>query len=163
MIQKSAVLDAFMNNPVGELMRSVAWVYPVAQIVHFFGLCFLLGAIVLVDLRLMGFLREMPLRAALRLIPVAIVAFVVNLATGLAFFASDPYRFWFDSAFQWKMLAILAAGANALWFTLFEQRKALTQGDSAHANAVTKACAGLSIGLWFTVILCGRLLPIYQP
>jgi hypothetical protein len=162
-VHRNVVLDWFMNTSVGEVMRTVAWIYPVAQVVHFFGLCFLIGAIILVDLRLMGFLRAMSIRAALTLIPIAIGAFVVNLLTGLAFFASDPYRFWFDDAFQWKMAAILVAGVNALCFTLFEQRKVLALGESANTNFITKTCAGLSIALWFVVILCGRLLPVYQP
>jgi hypothetical protein len=157
------ILDWFAYLWIGDIMRKSTWLYPLAQIVHFIGLCFLIGAILMVDLRLMGFFRRMSIRAALSLIPVAIAGFAVNAITGLAFFSSDPYRFWFDDAFRWKLLAIVAAGVNALWFTFAEQRKVLSLAQDAATNGVTRFCAAFSIASWFSVILFGRLLPVYQP
>ena len=157
------VLTFFSDNFLGDAMRSVPWLYPTGQVLHFFGLCFLVGAILIVDLRLMGFLRRMPVRTALTLIPVALAGFAVNALTGLAFFASDPARFWFNIAFRLKVAAILIAGLNAAWFTLAEQRKVLAKGDDAAAAVSTRVTAGLSITLWFAVILFGRLLPVYTP
>jgi hypothetical protein len=157
------ILDWFAYNWLGEIMRKSSWIYPLAQILHFVGLCFLIGAILLVDLRLMGFFKRMTVRAALALIPVAIAGFALNAITGLAFFTSDPYRFWFDAAFRWKLLAIAIAGLNALWFTFAEQREVLALPPGAATNGVTRFCAALSIASWFSVILFGRLLPVYQP
>jgi hypothetical protein len=162
-MQHYAVLDWFAFNWLGHAMRTVRWLYPLAQILHFIGLCFLIGAILLVDLRLLGFLRRVSPHAVLRAIPIAIAAFVVNAITGLAFFDSDPYRFWFDSAFRYKMAAIALGGFNALWFTVLEQPKLLAAPPNVDHGIVTKICAGLSLVLWFAVIVCGRLLPVYQP
>ncbi len=159
----SIVLDWFAYNWLGNVMRTVQWIYPAAQVVHFIGLCFLIGAILLVDLRLWGFFRWMPVRPVLALLPVALAGFFINAVTGLAFFTSDPYRFWYDVAFRYKMLAIAVAGANALFFTVAEQRKVLSLAAAYPPNGVTKFCAGLSILTWFAVILFGRLLPVYQP
>jgi hypothetical protein len=162
-MQHNLILDWFAFNWLGHAMRTVRWLYPLCQIVHFIGLCFLIGAILLVDLRLMGFLRRVSPRAVLSAIPVAVVAFAVNALTGLAFFASDPYRFWFDGAFRYKMAAIALAGVNAIWFTLIEQPKLLKAPQDAPSSAATRICAGLSLGLWLAVIVCGRLLPVFQP
>ena len=157
------VLSFFSDNFLGDAMRSVPWLYPTGQILHFFGLCFLVGAILIVDLRLMGFLRRMPVRTALTLIPIALAGFGLNALTGLAFFASDPQRFWFNIAFRLKITAIVLAGLNAAWFTFGEQRKVLALPDGASAGTATRFTAGASITLWFAVILFGRLLPVYTP
>lgn len=157
------VLHFFSNNPLGDAMRAVWWLYPAGQVLHFFGLCFLIGALLIVDLRLMGFLRRLPIRVALTLVPVALVAFAVNALTGLAFFTSDPARFWFNIAFRLKFAAIVLAGLNAAWFTFAEQRKALALADGADTGWMTRTTAGLSILLWFGVIVLGRLLPVYTP
>lgn len=162
-MEHNAILDWFAFNWLGNLMRTSTWLYPAAQVIHFIGLCFLIGAILLVDLRLFGFFKRMSLRAALTLVPIALAGFAVNALTGIAFFTSDPYRFWFDAAFRWKMLAIAAAGLNALWFTFAEQKKLLALPPESAANWVTKFCAVFSIMSWFAVILFGRLLPVYQP
>jgi len=157
------VLDWFAFNFLGNAMRHIRWLYPAGQILHFVGLCFLIGAVLLADLRLLGFLKRIPVRIALSVIPIAIAGFAINAITGLAFFASDPYRFWFDDAFRWKMLAILLAGVNALWFTLIEEPGIIGGPDTARVNLSSKVCAGLSLCLWCSVIVLGRLLPIYQP
>jgi len=162
-MQHYPVLDWFAFNWLGNAMRTVRWLYPLGQVLHFVGLCFLAGAIVLVDVRLLGFLRRLPARAVLSAIPIALAGFAVNAITGVAFFASDPYRFWFDAAFRFKLLAILLAGVNALWFTLTEQRRVLAAPAASDFGAATKISASLSLTLWIAVIVFGRLLPVYQP
>ena len=162
MIQ-SKILSWFMFNPLGEAMRTVPWLFPLGQVLHFFGLCFLIGAILIVDLRLLGFLRKLKVEAALALIPVAIWAFVLNVVTGLAFFTSDPGRYWLNPAFKLKMAAVVLAGVNALWFTFVAQRRVLALPQGAPAALGTKITAVLSLTFWFSVILLGRLLPVYQP
>lgn len=156
------VLDWFAFNWLGEAMRRIRWLYPVGQILHFIGLCFLIGAILLADLRLLGFLRKLPVKVALSTVPIAIAGFGVNAVTGLAFFASDPYRFWFDGAFRVKLAAIVLAGLNALWFMLAEQPKLLHSSEGTVPLA-GRVCAALSLALWCAVIVAGRLLPVYQP
>jgi hypothetical protein len=162
-MQHFPVLDWFAFNWLGNSMRTVGWLYPLGQILHFVGLCFLAGAILLVDVRLLGFLRRVPVGAVLHAIPIAIAGFALNAITGVAFFASDPYRFWFDTAFRWKLLAIGLAGLNAIWFTFKEQRQVLLNPMAGNFGYATKVSAALSLFLWTAVIVFGRLLPVYQP
>jgi hypothetical protein len=157
------ILDWFAFNWLGSAMRTIRWLYPAAQILHFVGLCFLIGAVLLADLRLLGFLPKLPVRVALSTVPIAIAGFAVNAITGLAFFTSDPYRFWFDGAFRVKLAAIALAGLNALWFTLFVERRVLAQPQGAAMSLTARVCAAMSLALWCAVIVAGRLLPVYQP
>ena len=70
----------------------------------------LVGGILIVDLRLLGYIRPIPVRAALAFLPFVIVGFVINLLTGIVFFSADPMMYWPNPAFKLKMFLILLAG-----------------------------------------------------
>ena len=116
----------------------------------------------IVDLRLLGFIRPLPIRAALAFLPFVIVGFAINMLTGIMFFAADPMMYWPNPAFRLKMFLILLAGLNALVFTLVEQRHALVLGEDDQATTFVKVSAGLSLSFWLLVLLLGRLLPAFE-
>jgi hypothetical protein len=146
----------------GTLMVQVPWLYSALQVVHFFGLCIMIGALIVVDLTVMGFLPAIPLSRALKLVPYAIFGFSLNLISGLGFICFNPPQFWTNPDFKLKMLGVLLAGVNALWFTFGEQRKLLARGDGAPVPWTAKLTAGLSLTIWVLVILAGRLIPTFQ-
>ena len=122
----------------------------------------LVGGILIVDLRLLGYIRPIPVRAALAFLPFVIVGFVINLLTGIVFFSADPMMYWPNPAFKLKMFLILLAGLNALIFTLIEHRHALALGEDDQATTFMKVSAGLSLSFWLLVLLLGRLLPAFE-
>src|SRR5690606_4066574 len=108
---------------LGAAMREVAWLWPIMEALHFIGLCVMFGALLVVDLRVLGLARRIPLESALKFIPVAIWGFALNLVTGIAFFAGDPFRYWPNIGFRMKMILIVLAGINAVMFDRIEARK----------------------------------------
>lgn len=152
-MSEAEILRWFRDTSYGELVRDVYWLFSALEIVHFMALCVLFGAILFVDLRLLGLNKRIPLDVCLRFIPVALIAFVFSLASGLGFFCSAPLDYWPNPSFRIKMLLIVLAGANALWFAAVERRV------GAESTMSTRVSAGLSIALWVTVIVLGRLLP----
>jgi hypothetical protein len=93
---------------------------------------------------------------------VAIVGFVLNLLTGIMFFCFDPERFGGNPAFQVKMLLVLVAGLNALWFTFAEHGKVSHLVAGARLPLVVRISASLSLLLWFGVIVAGRMIVAFQ-
>lgn len=147
---------------LGEATRAYAPMFTTGLVLHFIGLCVLLGAMLMVDLRLLGVIRGVSIRAVLTLLPFAIAGFVVNLLTGVMFFCFDPFGYWGNPAFKIKMTLVMIAGLNALWFTFAEHRKlAAAEGDQ-DVGVATKISAGASLLLWFTIILFGRLIVAFQ-
>jgi hypothetical protein len=69
------------------------WIWPLCETIHFIGLSLVLGIAGFFDLRLMGFLKRVPLAAVRDLTPLAVVGFALNLATGLAFFIGMPHQY----------------------------------------------------------------------
>ena len=96
------------------------------------------------------------------LIPLVLIAFSINLLTGLAFILADPYRYFYNLAFQWKIGLIFLAGVNALWFWFGEHRKLVLLGPGEQADFPAKVIAGLSLVIWVAVIVLGRLIPYLE-
>jgi uncharacterized membrane protein len=116
--------------------------------------------VLLVDLRMLGFLKGIPYSALHRLLPWGMIGFGVNVVTGILFFIGAPSDFYVNNpVFIWKLLLILVAGANALYFTVFEQAWILRAGDAPPIAARVAAATG--IFLWVGVIFCGQMLPFF--
>jgi hypothetical protein len=147
---------------LGQIARDNSYIYTIGLIIHFTGLALLMGAMLVIDITLLGFARMIPPGAALTLLPVAIVGFLLNLLTGIMFFCFDPDRFGLNPAFQVKMLLVLAAGLNALWFMLAEHRSVSQAPAGARLPLMVRTSAALSLLLWFGVIVAGRMIVAFQ-
>lgn len=147
---------------IGETIRNVSWIFPMLETLHFIGLCVLFGSLIIIDLRVLGVARFIPMRPALQFAPVAIVAFAVNLLSGIGFICADPFKYAYNSVFIMKMFTIVLAGANALYFRFFEHPKLQSLPDGQSGDFSTKVVALLSLLLWTTVIVLGRFIPYVE-
>jgi hypothetical protein len=130
---------------------------------HFVGLVLLIGTVGVLDLRMLGFVKQIPIGALHRLAPWGMAGFGINLVTGiLAFTGMDQY-YTYDWAFWLKMLAIMLLGLNVAAFYLtnaFESVEHLGPGEDAPPLA--KFIAATSLVLWFTVITLGRYIQSFS-
>jgi len=146
-----------------EAMTYNKWWWAFIMDLHFLGLVLLIGTVGALDLRIMGFARQLPLEPLHRLVPWALAGFGINLVTGLLAFIGMPEFYTLDYAFWVKLLAILLLGLNAAAFYLtgvFDGVKDLGPGEDAPFSA--KLVAASSLILWFAVILLGRYIQYYQ-
>ena len=97
-------------------------------------------------------------KASHRLLVIVICAFIVNLVTGILFIFGDPGRYFINIGFQLKMLFMLLAGLNALWYTFKVQPNIIGSIDFAPTGA-TRIAGSLSLIFWFLVLILGRLIP----
>ena len=155
-------LQLLADSFAGNMMRDIFWMWPFMENLHFMGLAALFGGLLAIDLRVIGICRFIPMKAALTLIPYVIAAFALNLLTGIMFFTGDPYRYFYNLAFQWKMALIVVAGINALWFWFGEHKELCQLADGEDAPFRAKVIALASIVIWVLVIIGGRMIP-YGP
>ena len=153
-----STLDWIANN-LGAWVHVLPWTWPIAETLHFFGLCLLLGALLVIDLRLLGVNRLLPAISVHDLLPVAYVGFGINLATGLLFYVGDPHRYTINIAFQLKMLLVVLAGLNALYYQLKIHPRIANWDESVAIPTDVKVVGALSLVLWFGVLSYGRLIP----
>jgi len=152
------ILDWIADN-LGILVLALPWTWPILETLHFIGLCMLLGGLIVIDLRLLGFNRLIPTVASHDLLPIIYTGLTINTVTGIMFFIGDPHRYAVNIGFQLKMLLYVLAGLNALWY----QYKLSPRVDRLPANSPmptdARLSGALSLGLWFGVLIFGRLIP----
>jgi hypothetical protein len=151
-------LDWIAEN-LGPIMLTLPWTWPIFETLHFFGLVMLLGGIIVIDLRLLGYNKVIPTVASHDILPIIYAGLIINVVTGIGFFIGDPHRYFINISFQLKMLLFVIAGLNALWyqFKLSPRIDALPDGAALPGEA--RLAGAMSLGLWFGVLILGRLIP----
>jgi hypothetical protein len=143
---------------VADFTNTNSWVWPIAEVCHFLGLTLLVGAIGVLDLRLLGMAKGLSPAAVHQLVPIGVIGFALSFLSGGLFVASSPSTFIPNPLFQLKMLFVLLAGLNVIFFYLtgFRQTEAARAGDSVPLSA--RIAGGVSIVLWMGVIITGRFM-----
>ncbi|MFM7283924.1 MAG: hypothetical protein ACKO2B_02610 [Betaproteobacteria bacterium] len=143
---------------IAQVMRESLWLYPTVETLHLWGIGALFGAILLVDLRLLGLGRGLELRPLLRFaVPVTISGFVLAAVTGLLMFIAHPSEFIASTLFVLKMTLLMLLGLNAISLHL---RIPNVQGNADPAAPVPllRLQAAVSVLGWAVVIGLGRWL-----
>jgi len=159
-VRLETALAAFPG--VTALMQE-RWAWPLVESAHFIGLTLLFGAIAVWDLRLVGLLRPVSVAALHRLVPWAIAGFTLNVVTGLLFLMTYPDQYVYNTAFHVKMVAVALAGVNVVVFYAVAYRRAAGLTPGAPLPAAARVCGGLSLALWLTVIVAGRMITFFRP
>lgn len=150
----TSIADSGLNQWIGETY----WLWPVLEIIHFIGLSVMLGALLIIDARLLGMLGTYDTTSVKRLVPLVWFGFCINLASGTMFFIGDPMRYSINIGFQLKMLLILIAGLNVVVYQL-QVRPQLTGWNTVSMPTIARLVAIASLATWGGVLLLGRLIP----
>ncbi len=146
--------------PLARALREGAWLYPVVETIHIVGFSVLVGAVAMFDLRVLGFGRQLPVRALARhLLPWSAGSMLLVVPTGLLLFVADPLALLANRVFLLKLGLIAVAGLNAIAFHAGPYRRVDAWPERAPGLAILHAL--LSLGLWIAVIACGRLLAYF--
>ena len=155
-----AALRSFQD--VAAFMQ-LPWSWPAAESAHFIGLTLLLGSIGAWDLRLIGLLKDVPIAAFHRLVPFAVLGLAINAVSGTLFLMTSPDQYVYNPAFHLKVLCLLLAGLNVAFFYVALFRRVSTLGPGAPPPAFARLSGALSLVLWITVIVCGRMITFFRP
>lgn len=150
----TSIADSGLNQWIAETY----WLWPVLEIIHFIGLSVMLGALLIIDARLLGMLGTYDTQSIKRLAPLVWFGFGINLASGTMFFVGDPMRYSINIGFQLKMLLILVAGLNVVVYQL-QVRPQLTGWNTVSMPTIARLVAIASLATWGGVLLLGRLIP----
>src|SRR5690606_14003253 len=154
-----SVLDWMETTWLNSLALNYTWTWPILETFHFIGMSLLIGAILVMDLRLRGVQRVIPSATVHKLLPLAFIGFGINLVTGIVFVFGDPHRYAVNPSFQIKMVLIVLAGLNALLYAIKVAPQLASQPPTGDTPAIAKAVGAASLALWIGVICFGRLIP----
>lgn len=148
--------EALQASPLGHAARRSPSLYPAANVVHLAGMVAVVGSTVLMDLRILGLVRQLPLAPLVRILSrTAMAGLVLIVPSGLVLFSADAVSLVRTPVFQLKLLTIGAALAAAGLFRI-------AYGDlDRHASespAPARALAAASMILWPLAGVLGRLI-----
>jgi len=150
----------FLAAKISNVMVNSPWAWPASETVHFLGLSLTFGALLAINLRILGVMRGVPFTDVHRLLPWGMLGFGANLITGMLFFIGQPRQYLDSAPFYWKVVFLMVAGANFLYLTVFE--KAWPDDNRPRdwsASAGDKAMALVSMCSWLIILYAGRMLP----
>ena len=133
---------------LGKMIRNSEYAFPMVEFVHLAALAVIGGAVLIVDMRMLGLgLKKSSVRQLAKdAQPFLTWSLIVMLVTGIALYTSEAPKCYASVAFWIKMGSLLLA----MIFT-YTIKKRVAAGD--HAN---KLVGVVSIALWFGVAWGGR-------
>jgi hypothetical protein len=147
------VLTAIQNNGFARaITKSNHLVIAVLQIVHVFAFLLLLSSLVLMSLRLLGLVLQRQSIPQVTRGPTRLFWVGLSLAgiTGVLMFVTGTKHYYYNRAFDAKMLLLLAAVVVQL--ALFRR---VAVSESPHP-ALARVAVALSLAFWFGIAIAGR-------
>jgi len=141
---------------LSQFFLNSAWATPVVQCIHLVAVVVFIGAVLIVDIRLMGRgLTGTPLPQLARATqPFLVWGFVILVLSGIPQMASTAMKQYFSPFFWWKMEAMLFA----VILTVTVRRRLATATDAQLDSFWPKVVGLTSMSLWTAVIIGARLI-----
>jgi len=143
----------------GVVIRENESLFPWLESIHVLAIALVVGSIAIVDLRLIGVssLDRAVTRLTKDVLPLTWIAFAVALLTGVLMFISNAVNYAHNFYFQIKILLLVLAGINMLFFHFVVGRDVDSWGVSAQTTPLrARVAGGTSLLLWVGVVAFGR-------
>ena len=137
---------------LGTLVADSTWLPAALQAAHLLGMCLFGGALLTVDLRMLGVgLRGQRIDTlATQLRPWLLAGLAILILTGLVIFPHQAVRYYYNTSFWVKMVALVIG----LVFMFTIRNRVAASGSLK--STVYPMVGAFSIVVWFVVAAAGR-------
>jgi hypothetical protein len=157
-------LNAIAQSEPAVMLRASFWLYPLVNAAHTFGVALLIGAIVPLDLRLMGVIRKGRIRTlAAVLVPTAATGLAIAALSGAMLFIVKPVAYAGSDLFLAKIVLIGAGLINVglvravpRWAELVEAEESIL--NATEPNRRLRIAGAVSITIWIAALILGRMI-----
>ena len=147
---------AFEGTALSAGLRTSIWLYPIINTLHIIGLGMLLGAVSVLDLRLLGWRKNVLVSSLSQVtLPVAAGGLLIAVVAGALLLVARPLDYVFSGLFQLKLGLLLLALTN-IWWCINSAGWRVALSDGAVQGSV-RVSAALSLGLWLAIVFAGRM------
>ena len=142
------------NTRIGHGIRESKWIFALTEVFHLFGITLFLGTILILALRLFGFvLQKKPVADVAReIMPWSMTGLTLTIFTGTLLFMSETTKCWGNIAFRYKTLFFLLA----ITFQFTGLRIVTWSEGQRFSPLVRRITALIAVCLWFGVAIAGR-------
>jgi hypothetical protein len=153
----NGLLEWLQDTALADWVRVSEWGYPIILTLHSIGLALVVGVILVIDLRILGIPRSMPVKPLRQLMLLVWFGFTINLLTGFALFTADAVKFYESPTFRFKLGAVFMGVTLAVFLNASVLRRASEPPLSAtKIPGFAKVLAVASILFWLSAIGLGR-------
>lgn len=143
-------LQWYEDGILGIFIRESLWGYPITLSSHAVGMATVVGVVVALNMRVLGFAPGISIASFDRIFLIGWLGFILNLVSGLALFAGTATDYILQGAFQLKLLSIIAGGV-----LMKVVMNAVREGrDQRLVKAYSVAC----LASWGVAVVTGRLM-----
>jgi len=149
-------------SALSEFLRGLdVWAYGLINLVHILGISTLFGAVLLLDLRLLGLWRSIPVQNLIRpAVPLAAIGFTLAATSGSLMFSFNTTNYYGNPFLYIKLPVIVVALVNVAIIQRLAAWRRAAAGKPAEPGdqSVLAICGSLSLLTWTTVVTCGRMI-----
>lgn len=142
------------------MVQESLWGYPIVLSGHAVGMAILVGIVLMINFRVLGFASGVPMAALRPMFRFAMIGLVINVVSGTLLFMANANSFFESTPFRVKIILLVVGAAllTAMPGRLFDERGA------ARADFYTapKVLATIAIPVWLGVIVAGRLIAYFD-
>jgi len=155
--------QSLYGTTISTDIRDITWIIPAVQSIHIIAIAVVIGAAIVMDLRLAGVLAtdETPQYVVRRHLPWMWSALGLLLATGLVLGIGEPYRVLTNPVFWTKMALVLSGFVLTLLFR-YPVLHPDYRIEHARMARLVKPMAWASLAIWVAVVFCGRWIAYAQ-
>ena len=142
------------QTAIGEAIRDSTWLFPLIEAFHLVGLGLTAGAVLIVDLRLLGvgLSRQPVAQLSADAEPWLLGSLTLMFTSGIPLFLSESIKCYYSFPFWVKMTSLFLV----LLFTFTIRRRVTRTGLTSDRPLLGRFTALISLGLWFGVAWGGR-------
>ena len=154
------ILQAINDLPFADGIRSSYWAFPALETIHVIAIVIVLGSISRLDMRLLGLVwQNRPVtEVSEEMLPWTWTSFVIAAIFGILLWMSKPLTYFGIAFFDVKMILILLAGINMLFFQFVTFKDVGVWDRYAIPPPAARFQGALSLGFWLMVVVCGRFI-----
>ena len=154
----AAVLASLESSSLAVAIRTTMAAFALIESAHVLGLTLVFGTILIIDLRLLGlaWTRRPFSLIADEVLRWTWIAFAISAVTGALMFITNAAAYYQNWYFRAKMLLLVVAGVNMVFFEITDRRRVISWDRERSAPLAGRIVATLSLAIWIGVIFLGR-------
>ena len=146
------------DTPLAAAIRESGTLFPWIESVHVLAITLVVGSMIVIDLRLLGFASRNRAISKLsgEVLPFTWACFVVAAITGLLLFSSNAVKYSHNIFFLSKMMLLVIAFLNMVVFQFITSRGIEFWDEAPKVPIGVRLAGAISLCVWIGVIACGR-------